>query len=269
MLVKLIPGLEKYAMDSSTVTLLFLVVLASIVIKDIFEQKKLLKEYEAFWIYHIISAILLIGIALSPDITSDLFMILELLCCVKLGARQYELNKKSRNRMGSCTIYILILPDNTVIVEKPMYENEMQLSGCIFYNPESKKYETYGSVSDETLANVRNDDPRLYKKIMDNEPVDAQDCPLSCLWESNIPKEHDELQQYIIEEFVYLYSDQLIELGEYMDKETNIIFQLYGKRNDTVSITLDEYFSALPINEIMDKIKAELDKQSSEKAHRL
>lgn len=92
MLVKLIPGLEKYAMDSSNVTLLLLVVLATIVIKDIFEQKKLLKEYEAF-----------------------------------------------------------------------------------------------------------------------------------------------------------------------------IIFQLYGKRNDAVSITLDEYFSALPINEIIDKIKAELDKQSSEK----
>ena len=125
----------------------------------------------------------------------------------------------------------------------------MQLSGCIFYNPESKKY---GTVLDETLANVRNDDPELYKKIMDNEPVNAQDCPLSCLWESNIPKEHDELQQYIIEELVYLYSDQLIELGEYMG-------------NDTVSITLDEYFSALPINEIIDKIKAELDKQSSEK----
>lgn len=51
MLVKLIPGLEKYAMDSSNVTLLLLVVLATIVIKDIFEQKKLLKEYEAFWIY--------------------------------------------------------------------------------------------------------------------------------------------------------------------------------------------------------------------------
>lgn len=48
MLVKLIPGLEKYAMDSSNVTLLLLVVLATIVIKDIFEQKKLLKEYEAF-----------------------------------------------------------------------------------------------------------------------------------------------------------------------------------------------------------------------------
>lgn len=40
MLVKLVPGLEKYAMDSSNVTLLLLVVFASIVIKDIFEQKK-------------------------------------------------------------------------------------------------------------------------------------------------------------------------------------------------------------------------------------
>lgn len=185
---------------------------------------------------------LLIGIALSPDITSDLFMILELLCSVKMGALQYELNKKSRNRMGSCAIYILILPDNTVIVEKPMYENEMQLSGCIFYNPESKKYETYGTVSDKTLAKVRNNEPDLYKKIVNNEPVNAQDYPLSCVWESNIPKEHDELLQYIIEECVYLYSDQLIEFGEYMDKETNIIFQLYGKRNDAVSITLNEYF---------------------------
>ncbi len=265
MLVKLIPGLEKYAMDSSNVTLLLFVVLATIVIKDIFEQKKLLKEYEAFWIYPIISAILLIGIALSPDIVSDLFMILELFYSVKMGALQYELNKKSRNRMGACTIYILILPDNTVIVEKPMYENEMQLSGCIFYNPESKKYETYGTVSDKTITNVRDNEPELYKKIVNNEPVNAQDCPLSCVWENNIPKEHDELLQYIIEECAYLYSDQLIEFGEYMDKETNIIFQLYGKRNDVVSITLDEYFSALPINEIIDKIKAELDKQSSEK----
>ena len=245
MLVKLIPGLEKYAMDSSNVTLLLLVVLATIVIKDIFEQKKLLKEYEAFWIYPIISAILLIGIALSPDIVSDLFMILELFYSVKTGALQYELNKKSRNRMGSCTIYILILPDNTVIVEKPMYENEMQLSGCIFYNPESKKYETYGTVSDKTIT---------MRRIV-----------LYHVYGNNIPKEHDELLQYIIEECVYLYSDQLIEFGEYMDKETNIIFQLYGKRNDAVSITLDEYFSALPINEIIDKIKAELDKQSSEK----
>lgn len=142
MLVKLIPGLEKYAMDSSNVTLLLLVVLATIVIKDIFEQKKLLKEYEAFWIYPIISAILLIGIALSPDIVSDLFMILELFYSVKMGALQYELNKKSRNRMGSCTIYILILPDNTVIVEKPMYENEMQLSGVYFIiqNPRNMKH---------------------------------------------------------------------------------------------------------------------------------
>lgn len=77
---------------------------------------------------------------------------------------------------------------------------------------------------------------------VNNEPVNAQDYPLSCVWESNIPKEHDELLQYIIEECVYLYSDQLIEFGEYMDKETNIIFQLYGKRNDAVSITLNEYF---------------------------
>ena len=244
MLVKLVPGLEKYAMDSSNVTLLLLVVLATIVIKDIFEQKKLLKEYEAFWIYPIISAILLIGIALSPDIVSDLFMILELFYSVKMGRSntKYELNKKSRNRMGSCTIYILILPDNTVIVEKPMYEKEMQLSGCIFYNPESKKYETYGTVSDKTITDVRDNEPELYKKIVNNEPVNAQDCPLSCVWENNIPKEHDELLQYIIEECVYLYSDQLIEFGEYMDKETNIIFQLYGKRNDAVSITLNEYF---------------------------
>lgn len=141
MLVKLVPGLEKYAMDSSNVTLLLLVVFASIVIKDIFEQKKLLKEYEAFWIYPIISVILLIGIALSPDITSDLFMILELLCSVKMGALQYELNKKSRNRMGSCAIYILILPDNTVIVENPCMKMKCSCQDVYFIiqNPRNMK----------------------------------------------------------------------------------------------------------------------------------
>ena len=257
MLVKLVPGLEKYAMDSSNVTLLLLVVFASIVIKDIFEQKKLLKEYEAFWIYPIISVILLIGIALSPDITSDLFMILELLCSVKMGALQYELNKKSRNRMGSCAIYILILPDNTVIVEKPMYENEMQLSGCIFYNPESKKYETYGTVSDETLANVRDNDPELYKKIMDNEPVNAQDCPLSCVWESNIPNEHDELLQYIIVECISLYSQQLVEFCKYLSEDSIIIFRLCGKRNDEVSVSCDKYFSDETMTKFIDKIDEE------------
>ena len=259
MLVKLIPGLEKYAMDSSNVTLLLLVVLATIVIKDIFEQKKLLKEYEAFWIYPIISAILLIGIALSPDIVSDLFMILELFYSVKMGALQYELNKKSRNRMGSCTIYILILPDNTVIVEKPMYENEMQLSGCIFYNPESKKYETYGTVSDKTITNVRDNEPELYKKIVNNEPVNAQDCPLSCVWESNIPKEHDELLQYIIAECIPLYYEQLTEYCKYLDEESKIIFQLYGKRKEEVNISYDKFFSALSMetNNLLERFDAE------------
>ena len=198
MLVKLIPGLEKYAMDSSNVTLLLFVVLATIVIKDIFEQKKLLKEYEAFWIYPIISVILLIGIALSPDIVSDLFMILELFYSVKMGALQYELNKKSRNRMGSCTIYILILPDNTVIVEKPMYENEMQLSGCIFYNPESKKYETYGTVSDKTITNVRDNEPELYKKIVNNAAKNYNQLQKSIVsWHKNLEKDHDRMFKWI------------------------------------------------------------------------
>ena len=259
MLVKFIPGLEKYAMDSSNVTLLLLVVLASIVIKDIFEQKKLLKEYEAFWIYPIISAILLIGIALSPDITSDLFMILELLCSVKMGALQYELNKKSRNRMGSCTLYIPVLPDNTVIFDSLIMDGEIKVFGFVFYNTRTRRYETYGIVSDETLANVRDNEPGLYKKIMSNEPVNAQDYPLSCVWESNIPKEHDELLQYIIAECIPLYYEQLTEYCKYLDEESKIIFQLYGKRKEEVNISYDKFFSALSMetNNLMERFDAE------------
>lgn len=44
MLVKLIPGLEKYAMDSSNVTLLLLVVLATIIIKDMIRNRLLIKK---------------------------------------------------------------------------------------------------------------------------------------------------------------------------------------------------------------------------------
>ena len=47
MLVRFMPELGKYAMDSSTVTLLFLLVFVSMVTKDILEAKKLLKRYEA------------------------------------------------------------------------------------------------------------------------------------------------------------------------------------------------------------------------------
>lgn len=55
-----------------------------------------------------------------------------------------------------------------------------------------------------------------------------------------------------------------------MDKETNIIFQLYGKRNDAVSITLDEYFSALPINEIiMTRLRQSWINSPQRKTHRL
>lgn len=181
MLVRLIPKLDKYAMDSSIAVYLFSLVIVMVVAKYILEQMMLLKRYEAFWVYHFLSVILLIGLALIQDVLIDLYIVIDLVICIYSGITEYRRHKKSRK------------------------------------------------------------------------------------WENNIPKEHDELLQYIIEECVYLYSDQLIEFGEYMDKETNIIFQLYGKRNDAVSITLDEYFSALPINEIIDKIKAELDKQSSEK----
>lgn len=55
--------------------------------------------------------------------------------------------------------------------------------------------------------------------------------------------------------FVY-YDDKFSHIHRYACGESG---------NDAVSITLDEYFSALPINEIIDKIKAKLDKQSSEK----
>ena len=47
----------------------------------------------------------------------------------------------------------------------------MKVLGFMFYNTRTMEYETYGTVSDETLANVRDNDPELYKKIMDNEPV--------------------------------------------------------------------------------------------------
>ena len=242
MLIRLIPELGKYAMDSSMAMLLFLIVLVMVVAKYILEKKKLLKKYETFWIYPFLSVLLLIGLALIQDALIDLYIVFDLVICVYSGMFDYRQYKKSRNRMESCKLYIPVLPDNTVIFDTLIMDGEIKVFGFVFYNTIHKKYETYGIISDETLAKVRNNEPDLYKKIMSNEPVNAQNYPLSCVWESNIPKEHDELLQYIIEECVCLYSDQLIEFGEYMDKETNIIFQLYGKRNDAVSITLNEYF---------------------------
>ena len=46
MLVRFMPELGKYAMNSLTVMLLFLLVFVSTVTKDILEAKKLLKRYE-------------------------------------------------------------------------------------------------------------------------------------------------------------------------------------------------------------------------------
>ena len=122
MLVRFMPELGKYAMDSSTVTLLFLLVFVSMVTKDILEAKKLLKRYEAYWIYPFLSVVLLIGFALNTDIILNLFIMLELAACVNLWILEYRRYKKARNGMESCTLYIPILPDNTVIVENPMMD---------------------------------------------------------------------------------------------------------------------------------------------------
>lgn len=149
------------------------------------------------------------------------------------------------------------MPDNTVIVENPMMDGEMKVLGFMFYNTRTMEYETYGTVSDETLANVRDNDPELYKKIMDNEPVNAQDCPLSCVWESNIPNEHDELLQYIIVECISLYSQQLVEFCKYLSEDSIIIFRLCGKRNDEVSVSCDKYFSDETMTKFVDKIDEE------------
>lgn len=153
------------------------------------------------------------------------------------------------DRMESCTLYIPVLLDNTVIVENPMMDGEMKVVGFMFYNTRTRRYETYGIISDETLAKVRDNDPRLYKKIMDNEPVNAQDCPLACGWESNFPNEHDKLLQYIIAECIPLYYEQLTEYCKYLDEESKIIFRLCGKRNNEVSISYDK------INILDEKMK--------------
>lgn len=151
MLVRFMPELGKYAMDSSTVTLLFLLVFVSMVTKDILEAKKLLKRYEAYWIYPFLSVVLLIGFALNTDIILNLFIMLELAACVNLWILEYRRYKKARNGMESCTLYIPILPDNTVIVENPMMDGEMKVLGFMFYNTRTMEYETYGTVSDEHL----------------------------------------------------------------------------------------------------------------------
>jgi len=74
MLVRLIPKLDKYAMDSSIAVYLFSLVIVMVVAKYILEQMMLLKRYEAFWVYHFLSVILLIGLALIQDVLIDLYI---------------------------------------------------------------------------------------------------------------------------------------------------------------------------------------------------
>lgn len=83
------------------------------------------------------------------------------------------------------------------------------------------------------------------------------DCPLSCVWESNIPNEHDELLQYIIVECISLYSQQLVEFCKYLSEDSIIIFRLCGKRNNEVSISCDKYFSDETMTKFIDKIDEE------------
>lgn len=259
MLIRFMPELGKYAMNSSTVMLLFLLLLVPMVTKDILEEKKLLKRYEAFWIYPFLCVLLLIGLALIQDVLIDLYIVFDLVICVYSGMFDYRQYKKSRNRMGSCTLYIPVLPDNTVIFDSLIMDGEIKVFGFVFYNTRTRRYETYGTVSDEILANVRDNDPELYKKIMDNEPVNAQDCPLSCVWESNIPKEHDGLLQYIIVECISLYSQQFTKFCKYLSEDSIIIFRLCGKRNNEVSISCDKYFSDETMAKLINKIDAEID----------
>ena len=43
------------------------------------------------------------------------------------------------DRMESCTLYIPVLLDNTVIVENPMMDGEMKVVGFMFYNTRTRK----------------------------------------------------------------------------------------------------------------------------------
>lgn len=95
MLVRLIPKLDKYAMDSSIAVYLFLLVM--VVAKYILEQMMLLKRYEAFWVYHFLSVILLIGLALIQDVLIDLYIVIDLVICIYSGITEYRRHKKSRN----------------------------------------------------------------------------------------------------------------------------------------------------------------------------
>lgn len=82
MLVRLIPKLDKYAMDSSIAVYLFSLVIVMVVAKYILEQMMLLKRYEAFWVYHFLSVILLIGLALIQDVLIDLYIVIDLVICI-------------------------------------------------------------------------------------------------------------------------------------------------------------------------------------------
>ena len=97
MLVRLIPKLDKYAMDSSIAVYLFSLVIVMVVAKYILEQMMLLKRYEAFWVYHFLSVILLIGLALIQDVLIDLYIVIDLVICFYSGIPEYRRHKKSRN----------------------------------------------------------------------------------------------------------------------------------------------------------------------------
>lgn len=140
MLIRLIPELGKYAMDSSMAMLLFLIVLVMVVAKYILEKKKLLKKYETFWIYPFLIVLLLIGLALIQDALIDLYIVFDLVICVYSGMFDYRQYKKSRNRMESCKLYIPVLPDNTVIFDTLIMDGEIKVFGFVFYNTIHKKY---------------------------------------------------------------------------------------------------------------------------------
>lgn len=97
MLIRFMPELGKYAMNSSMAMILFLIVLVMMAAKDILEKKKLLKRYEAFWVYHFLSVILLIGLALIQDVLIDLYIVIDLVICIYSGITEYRRHKKSRN----------------------------------------------------------------------------------------------------------------------------------------------------------------------------
>ena len=94
MLIRFMPELGKYAMNSSMAMILFLIVLVMMAAKDILEKKKLLKKYGAFWIYPFLSVLLLIGLALIQDVLIDLYIVFDLVICVYSGMFDYRQYKR-------------------------------------------------------------------------------------------------------------------------------------------------------------------------------